>query len=188
LAGYNAPKRVPVAVRGSTDAALWAVTPGMSIEPAGAPVTSPALARPRWRSLPGSLAAALLKGGVGQLHLVGIAEMALAAMNTPEGAAYGAPDLFTLGADALCAAWEGDPLDGRTAGQLAALHKARPFLPTPVFRVAELLATLDVPPPDAEVRQLVQLLQQRDAAACWTASAAPSRATPSGCVRPWWWA
>ncbi len=126
-------------------------------------MTSPALARPRWRSLPGSLAAALLKGGVGQLHLVGIAEMALAAMNTPEGAAYGAPDLFTLGADALCAAWEGDPLDGRTAGQLAALHKARPFLPTPVFRVAELLATLDVPPPDAEVRQLVQLLQQRDA-------------------------
>ncbi len=126
-------------------------------------MTSPALARPRWRDLPGDLAAALLKGGVGQLHLVGIAEMALAAMNTPEGSAYGPAGLFALGADALCAAWEADPLDGRTAGQLAALHKARPFLPTPVFRVAELLAALDAPPPEAEVRQLVQLLQQRDA-------------------------
>ncbi|MDR3043424.1 MAG: glycosyltransferase [Desulfovibrio sp.] len=126
-------------------------------------MTPPALARPRWRALPGDLAAALLKGGVGQLHLVGIAESALAALNTPEGAAYGSADLFALGADALCAAWEADPLDGRTAGQLVALHKARPFLLTPVFRVAELLASLDVPPPDAEVRQLVHLLQQRDA-------------------------
>ncbi|MEG6505819.1 glycosyltransferase family 2 protein [Nitratidesulfovibrio sp. 1201_IL3209] len=126
-------------------------------------MTSPALARPRWRDLPGDLAAALLKGGVGQLHLVGIAEMALAAMNTPEGSAYGPASLFALGADALCAAWEADPLDGRTAGQLAALHKARPFLPTPVFRVAELLTALDAPPPEAEVRQLVRLLQQRDA-------------------------
>lgn len=126
-------------------------------------MTSPALARPRWRDLPRDLAAALLKGGVGQLHLVGIAEMALGVMNTPEGAAYGPAELFSLGADALCAAWEADPLDGRTASQLVALHKARPFLPTPVFRVAELLTTLDVSPPDAEVRQLVQLLQQRDA-------------------------
>ena len=99
-------------------------------------MTPPALARPRWRALPGDLAAALLKGGVGQLHLVGIAESALAALNTPEGAAYGSADLFALGADALCAAWEADPLDGRTAGQLVALHKARPFLLTPVFRVA----------------------------------------------------
>ncbi len=126
-------------------------------------MSTSALVRPRWRSLPGDLAVALLKGGVGQLHLVGIAEMALAAMNTPEGAAYGPAELFALGADALCAAWEADPLDARTAGQLAALHKARPFLPTPVFRVAELLSALDAPPPDVEVRQLVQLLQQRDA-------------------------
>lgn len=112
-----------------------------------------------WHTLPESVSTALLKGGVGRLHRLSVAEAALhlAGGNTAGDAASCLP----LAADLLRAAWEGDPLDARTAGQMLALDGAHPFLPVPVARFARHLAQAEAIP--ADTATLLEVLRSRDA-------------------------
>jgi len=78
-----------------------------------------------WKGLVPELSRPLLKGGVGKVHLLGMADTALglAGKGGPRAAFHA-----ELGSDMLLAAWEQDCLDGDTAGQLLALHGVRPLL------------------------------------------------------------
>lgn len=114
-----------------------------------------------WNELPDDLRVPLLKGGVGRLHLLSVAEVALQkAGGAPPDAAL---RFLRLGGGLMRAAWESAPLEGRTARQMLALHGAYPFLPTQVARLAAHLADHDTPPADAGA--LLQVLHSRDAKA-----------------------
>lgn len=111
-----------------------------------------------WRDLPEALTIPLLKGGVGKLHLLHLAEAALGlAAADPHMAQF----LVRFASDALFAAWEADPLEARTCTQMLALHESYPFLPKPVARVAALVAPQDQTP--AETDELRAILTARDA-------------------------
>ena len=75
-----------------------------------------------WAGLPEDLRYGLLLGGVGQMHLTGLARAAL-----------GSPATAGLGLDLLLAAWEAGPLDGGLAEMLAGLDARTGFL-TPIAR------------------------------------------------------
>lgn len=85
-----------------------------------------------WKTLAPELSRPLLRGGVGKVHLLSIADTALSLAG--KGGANAA--LYTeLGGDLLLSAWEQDCLDSEMAGQVLALHKVRPLLKPQVLAV-----------------------------------------------------
>jgi GT2 family glycosyltransferase len=112
--------------------------------------------------LPLNLSSALLMGSVGHGHLLDLARMALERAGTVVGEASGETglELLDLGADLLCAAWEEDPLDGVTAGQLLALNAKRPTLSPNVEQAVAAVATSWKEPENA--RYFYRLLARRE--------------------------
>lgn len=109
-----------------------------------------------WKALAPELSRPLLKGGVGKVHLLGMADAALglAGKGGPAAALYA-----ELGCDLLLAAWEHDCLDGNTAGQLLALHKIRPVLRPEVLAVVSAVHGSGKP---ENLSYLNRLLQKRE--------------------------
>ncbi|UZP67936.1 glycosyltransferase [Desulfovibrio mangrovi] len=109
-----------------------------------------------WKALAPELSRPLLKGGVGKVHLLGMADTALglAGKGGPKAALY-----TELGCDMLLAAWEHDCLDADTAGHLLALHRVRPMLKPEVLAVVS--AVHGAGRPD-NLTYLNRLLQKRE--------------------------
>ncbi len=115
-----------------------------------------------WKTLEPELSRPLLQGGVGQVHLLGIANTALT-LAVQGGERARAEELFQLGGDALLAAWEHACLDASTAGQVTALHAAYPtrFRLAPQI-LAVLAAVRDSAHQPANLEYLRRLLRRRE--------------------------
>ncbi len=112
--------------------------------------------------LPLNLSSGLLMGSVGHGHLLDLAWMALEQAGTAAEDASGETglELLDLGADLLCAAWEEDPLDGVTAGQLLTLNAKRPTLSPAVEQAVAAVAASWKEPDNA--RYFYRLLARRE--------------------------
>ncbi len=104
---------------------------------------------------------ALVKGGVGKMHCVSLADRALQNAMGAEHTSPGTRGIWLeLGRALLCASWDADPLDGVTASQLLALDAIQPFLEPPVRQAAQEVCTgWRVP---EEQRYYAHLVQKRD--------------------------
>lgn len=102
-----------------------------------------------WKTLAPELARPLLKGSVGALQLVSIADRALqlARDASPEVMA----EHVHLAAQLLLAAWEGDMLDHITATQILELHQAYSFLDKAVLPVVNMVSACRPPANGAEL-------------------------------------
>lgn len=111
-----------------------------------------------WQDLPRQLAIPLLKGSVGRLHLVSMADLALNL--THEADTERALHLVDIAAGMLSAAWETDMLDPVTAGQVLSIQEVRPFLSQALLRIARFFAAM--PPLPDDLDELNHCLAARD--------------------------
>ncbi len=111
-----------------------------------------------WQDIPRQLAVPLLKGSVGRLHLVSMANLALELTHSVD--TQQALHLLDIASGLLTAAWEADPLDPVVAGQLLSVQNVRPFLPQASLKLAKLFAAM--PPAPENLKELHACLAARD--------------------------
>lgn len=111
-----------------------------------------------WQDLPRQLAVPLLKGSVGRLHLVSMADLALNLTHAAD--TEHALHLLDIATGMLSAAWEADMLDPVTAGQVLSVQEVRPFLPQALLKTAQFFAAM--PPLPEDIDELNHCLIARD--------------------------